>query len=161
MEKKKCKGAIFGSKAKHLAEGEKCTSYFLGLEKRRQAKHLLKNRRTMKGTDTEAILQTAQNFYQKLFTSNKIQEGDMQETMNSLEKQISPEDRELCDSPISLKEIETAIDNLNKNKSPGTDGLCFRQIWIWQYIHKLDQTTLQQCIQLSDVTVSQQTNSNF
>ncbi len=34
-EREKCRGAILRSKAKYALEGEKCTGYFLGLEKRR------------------------------------------------------------------------------------------------------------------------------
>ncbi len=37
-EREKCKGAILRSKAKYALEGEKCTGYFLGLEKSRQSK---------------------------------------------------------------------------------------------------------------------------
>lgn len=37
-EREKCRGAILRSKAKYALEGEKCTGYFLGLEKRRQSK---------------------------------------------------------------------------------------------------------------------------
>lgn len=37
-EREKCRGAILRSKAKYTLEGERCTKYFLGLEKRRQCK---------------------------------------------------------------------------------------------------------------------------
>lgn len=37
-EREKCRGAILRSKAKYALEGEKCTGYFLGLEKGRQSK---------------------------------------------------------------------------------------------------------------------------
>ena len=36
--KKKCKGAAIRSKIKYMYEGERCTSFFLGLEKKKQEK---------------------------------------------------------------------------------------------------------------------------
>lgn len=36
---------------------------------------------------------------------------------------LSPEDKQLCDGPLSLEEVEKAIAGLGLNKSPGSDGL--------------------------------------
>lgn len=36
---------------------------------------------------------------------------------------ITAADREHCDRPISLQEVQQAINQLKKNKSPGSDGL--------------------------------------
>ncbi len=38
-------------------------------------------------------------------------------------KQISNEEFNICEAPLSLQEITDAINSLKNNKSPGTDGL--------------------------------------
>lgn len=42
IETKRCKEAIIRGKAKHIIGGEKCTAYFLGLEKKKQSKVAIK-----------------------------------------------------------------------------------------------------------------------
>lgn len=43
-EREKCTGAIVRSRGKYVVEGEKCTSFFLGLEKKRQAKKIIQQK---------------------------------------------------------------------------------------------------------------------
>lgn len=40
FEKEKCKGAIVRSRAQYAVEGERCTKYFLNLEKKKTEKKL-------------------------------------------------------------------------------------------------------------------------
>lgn len=49
----------------------------------------------------------------------------MESFFNSLGdiKGISNANKELCDAPITVTDIEDAIRNLKLNKSPGNDGL--------------------------------------
>ncbi|KAF3847406.1 hypothetical protein F7725_020434 [Dissostichus mawsoni] len=42
IERGKCMGAIIRSRAEYLVEGEKCTGFFLGMEKRKQVKNYIK-----------------------------------------------------------------------------------------------------------------------
>ncbi len=55
-EREKCRGAILRSKAKYALEGEKCTSYFLGLEKSRQSKTYIHEINTKKGEDNNRTM---------------------------------------------------------------------------------------------------------
>ena len=41
MEQRRCNGAIVRSRARYVVEGEKCTKYFLGLEKTKQKRNYL------------------------------------------------------------------------------------------------------------------------
>jgi len=63
-------------------------------------------------------------FYSKLYTSN-FSEQSSSSFFASLDKSksILPDDKDLCDKPLSIKEITDSIDRLKNNKSPGTDGL--------------------------------------
>lgn len=38
-------------------------------------------------------------------------------------KNVSTEQKNKCDAPLTLAEIKMAISNLKNNKSPGVDGL--------------------------------------
>ena len=126
IEIKRCRGAMIRSRAKNIMEGEKCTAYFLGLEKKKQCKVAIKeliNEKNETVTELSEILGTVQSYYKKLFTREGITEENMELTTSSIQNKISGEDKDWCDSQLTEKEIEAAMNNLNKNKSPGTDGL--------------------------------------
>lgn len=62
-EKEKCKGAIVRSRAKYAVEGEKCTRFFLGLEKKKQSKIFISELENDKGdkvTDLVSILEVVE-----------------------------------------------------------------------------------------------------
>ena len=66
----KCKGAIIRSKAKYFLKGEKCTLFFLGLEKSTQRRTYLRQIENVKGEVVDVyveILETVENFYRDLF----------------------------------------------------------------------------------------------
>lgn len=126
IEQKRCRGAAIRSRVKNILEGEKCTAFFLGLEKKKQNKAVfaqLKNNAGEVTTEQEGILDIVHTFYEKLFTNDTCNEQHSQDILRCVEKQLVPEDREWCDGPISIEEVEMAITTLNKNKSPGEDGL--------------------------------------
>lgn len=68
--REKCRGAILRSKAKYALEGERCTAYFLGLEKIKQSKtyiHEIRNKEGEKTEDYVAVLERVQEFYGELY----------------------------------------------------------------------------------------------
>ncbi len=60
-EREKCRGAIL-SKAKYALEGEKCTGYFLGLEKSRQSKTYISEINTKEGKTTKDYVEILEIF---------------------------------------------------------------------------------------------------
>ena len=125
IEKGKCKGAVIRSKIKYMYEGEKCTSFFLGMEKRKQGKMWLngleKNGRTLRETDE--ILIEVQDFFEKLYEKRDCDSVELNRAIGVLKRKLSIVDREWCERKITVEEIETALKSLNKGKSPGKDGL--------------------------------------
>ena len=125
MERSKCKGAAIRSKIKYLEEGEKCTAFFLGLEKRKQEKMWLnalkKDNEIIKETDE--ILCEVHSFFKKLYMKQKCENVDMNRAIGALKRKIKLEDKLWCDRVIEEGEIKEAIKSLNKGKSPGKDGL--------------------------------------
>ena len=70
IEQGKCQGAIIRSRAKYAIEGEKCTGYFLGLERRRQENNYLEQVEGKDGekiTDFLGIAERVEEFYSDLF----------------------------------------------------------------------------------------------
>ena len=121
-------GAQFRSKVQFIEEGERSTSYFLGVEKHRQnhnmIKALTKNRITH--TEDADILNIARAFY-----NGSIR--DIDAYLDQIQLPALTEDRQnLCDHAISLVECEVALGNMKPNKSPGDDGLpmeFYRTFW--------------------------------
>lgn len=69
-KREKCRGAMLRSKARYALEGEKCTGYFLGLEKRRQSRTYIHEINKKGGVVTEdyvEILERVQEFYGELY----------------------------------------------------------------------------------------------
>lgn len=121
-----CKGAILRSKARWAVEGDKNSKYFLQLEKHRQENNSIKEIENDDGkllTDSEEILNEIQNYYKKLYSCTQINEEKMEKMGDFLTNKISNEEAINCDDEISPEEIVKALNEMNKNKSPGCDGL--------------------------------------
>ncbi len=126
MEMEKCRGAIIRSKAQFAMEGEKCTSFFLNLEKAKQKRGYiaeLENERGETVTDLVGILEIAQNFYTNLFKKSVTDDKCVDTVIDSVSAEISEDDKNDCDSDIRIEEIKHAINSMQIRKSPGIDGL--------------------------------------
>lgn len=125
-EKNKCLGAIVRSRAQYALEGEKCTSFFLGLEKRKQTKSYiveLEDERGVKVNDFVGILETVETFYRNLYKKNDVDKVCVVKVLDTISAKVSQADRMMCDEEISIMEIKEAIVSTQGNKSPGLDGL--------------------------------------
>ena len=126
IEQRKCEGAIIRSRARYAIEGEKCTGYFLGLEKTRQEKNYFEQVEGKDGekiTDFVGIVERVEEFYRELYKKEGVDEESSRQVIDKLEARLSDEDREVCEGEISKGEIENAINGLGRNKSPGIDGI--------------------------------------
>lgn len=125
-EVKRCKGAIIRSRVKHALEGEKCTSFFLSMEKQNQGRNCITELEDEKGkkvSDLVGILDTVESFYKTLFRKEGVNLESMGKVLSTVSARLSKTDRIFCDNDISLQEINEAISSLSINKSPGSDGL--------------------------------------
>ena len=78
-------------------------------------------------TSEAEILDEEETFYQKLYSEPKsnLSLGNEQEKkflLNDNIPKLSDEDKQFCDSSITLKECRDALSELKNNKSPGCDG---------------------------------------
>ena len=121
----KCKGAILRSKVQWNLETDKNTSFFLNLEKSKQKSNAIKEIKTNNGTTrkTEDILKYAELFYSKLYTQESIDEDKEMYLINLIHNKLDDIQMQTCDRDISVEELTNALKGMNKNKSPGIDGL--------------------------------------
>lgn len=137
IEEKEYEGARLRSKAKYIVEGEKCTKFFFDLEKKKGKAETIKEIRGKNGEiveGNEKILEEIKIFYEDLFSARGVEEKEKKKLLNQIKAKISEVDKKECDQEIREEEIERAIDQLNKRKSPGIDGLgsefyvCFKGV---------------------------------
>lgn len=139
IEEKEYEGARLRSKAKYVVEGEKCTKFFFDLEKKRGKAETIKEIRGKNGEiveGNEKILEEIKYFYEDLFSARGVEEEEKKKLLNQIKVKVSEEDKKECDQEIREEEIERAINQLNKKKSPGIDGLgtefyiCFKEVLV-------------------------------
>ena len=128
IQTNKAHGIMVRSRANLIENDERCTKYFLSLERRNHnVKHIksliTENERTI--TDPGAILQEQMKYYQNLYSAGaNILDHDVDECpfFNGL-NQLDINDKILCDSHITIEELGKNLKQLPNNKSPGCDGL--------------------------------------
>ena len=145
---KKNEAAKIRSKTQWIEDGEKCTKFFLGLEKSRAVAstvYKVKNENGKMISKEEEIVEVFAQHFERVY--NEKIELESQEIENSLDnflinvtlKQISDSDKSNLDSPITLDEIVSAFKGLNKLSSPGVDGITmqFYEIFLEDIKHVL------------------------
>ena len=119
-------GTIIRSRAKWIEDGEKCSKYFLQLEKRNYKskciKTLCKDKQML--TEHNEILDECKRFYETLYTENDHSNKFDKCTLFEKEHPVLNEtEQETCDKIITADECHKSVQELPNNKSPGSDGL--------------------------------------
>ena len=124
---KKSKGAQIRSRVKWIEEGERNTSYFLGLEKHYQSLNVIRRvtEQTKSVYSDNDILKEICSFYEKLYQSKQINNNEINSYLSELEidRKLNEKEKFFCDEIPTLNECEEAVLNLKDNKSPGIDGI--------------------------------------
>lgn len=129
IQKVKTNGIIMRSKANWVENGEKNTKYFLNLEKRnfniKYIKSLIKKDNKLTYNHDE-IMEEQYNFYKDLYSSKHKDSKKLENFLTKEEKtkvpQLTPNQKELCDTPLDISELALALKELVNDKSPGSDG---------------------------------------
>ena len=116
-------GARIRSKAKYYEEGERCTKYFLSLEKIHASNKSIKVLNCDDGMvtrDQNKILKEQAKFYKKLYTKDpKI----MFAMTNQTEQILNEQQKQDVDRPFEYEDFLNALKLMAHEKSPGIDGL--------------------------------------
>lgn len=136
IEDKKIKGEIIRSKVQWAEEGERSSKYFFGLEKHNYVKKHMRKLEIEKIiiTDPKKIQYHQQKFYKSLYQSKQENNYLIPDTfLNSNTIPVITEtEKNDCDQPITLLELEKALLTFKNDKSPGNDGLSYefyKQFW--------------------------------
>ena len=127
-------GALKRSKVKHICEGEKNSSFFLGIERSMQSQHIIKevyDKESNVVNSPNKILIELSSFYKVLMNENTSDNDpaiDGEDFLNTFlegsEYPILGEvDKLKLDSPFVMSELDEALKSLNFDSSPGSDGL--------------------------------------
>ncbi len=132
----KARGAFIRSRARWLEHGEKNSSFFFNLEKKHgEARKIsaLYIDNSLSENEKEISLFIS-NFYQKLYTSSFDPQAChlFFDKVSPFIPKISRENYELCESPVTLDELQKTITKMPTNKSPGPDGLPYEFYTFWE-----------------------------
>ncbi len=118
-------GVKVRSRATWLEQGERPTKYFFKLEQTKQNKASISKLKTPTGeaTTDEDILHTAAEFYRKLYTEETIDETAQEWFLNQMDSKLGNAAKDMCEGPVTRKELDTALKRMHDNKAPGPDGL--------------------------------------
>ena len=125
---KKSYAAFIRSRCKWIEEGERSSSYFLGLEKKRQSHNYINQLSDEQGTlytQDKEILNHCAAYYTNLYNSRKPQESNIEMYLNELKnlQTLTYDNQKSCEGLITKLECQKAIKLMKNNKSPGSDGL--------------------------------------
>ena len=121
-----CQGAITRAKIKNIELGEKSTKYFFNLEKHRQKCHTIKMLKCDNGvqlTKSEDIADESRCFYSKLYTNEDCDSTVQNSFIDNIESSLPTGDIDWLNSPLNHDDLCKALNKMENNKSPGTDGL--------------------------------------
>ena len=126
MRRSKTQGSIIRSRVRWFEEGEKCSKYFLSLEKRNAMRKSIQSLKVDDCiiTKKEEILQHFSENLQTKYTSSKAKMvGNSKEYLkNNIKRKLSNEQKKALDEPLTLQELKIALMGMKKGRSPGTNG---------------------------------------
>lgn len=147
----KARGAFIRSRARWIEEGEKNSSYFFNLERQRQAKKKI-SKLSINGVvteDLELINKEVRDFYSNLYCS-RYSEASCKSFFQSIQgwiDLIKDDFKSIMEDDLIIEELDKAINQMAKGKSPGLDGLTVDfYVFFWKDIRQLLFEALGECI---------------
>ncbi|KAJ3603143.1 hypothetical protein NHX12_030886 [Muraenolepis orangiensis] len=111
------------------------TSFFFGLEKKngqRRVIHLLLSGTGQEITEPSQIRRRAVSFYSTLYTSEYEEGETLSEGFCNGLPQVSEEANSQLEGPLTIQELQTALQGMQGRRAPGIDGLSvefYRAYW--------------------------------
>lgn len=135
----KARGAQIRSRVKYIEDGERNTKYFLGIEKTRGSQNTIQQLKRNNTTinNPQIILDEIKHFYTDLYSKDKDVVDDIEAFESFLSDvhipKLSVGEASSCESEISIKDISDALNQLNNDSAPGSDGLSvpfYKVFWV-------------------------------
>ena len=159
LEASEAEGVKIRSKAKWSEQGEKVTRYFCSLEKKRQSDRTMKSikdKHVNSISDPTEIVNVVKEFYASLYKEEPV-DSNLQDTLlQKISKRLSETEKNICEHPLTLEEINTALKTMVNGKSPGIDGLpCEFYKLFWKSLGKHFLNVINSCFDNKSLTPSQ------
>ena len=112
-----------------MEEGEKSSKYFYNLEKRtcerKNFSRLKKNGDTI--SNQSDVMKEIRSFFHNLYSDhpqNDTNDSDIESFLKNLDiPKLSDDQKHILDQPITKNELYNTLISMNRNKTPGLDGL--------------------------------------
>ena len=125
------KGAQIRSQEKYIEDGEKCTKYFLSLEKSRSESNTITRLKNSSGetvTNEHKLLEEIRVKYKHRYNQSKSTYSQVSDLMDEYIRgldlpSLSEEEKVFCDSPVLEQEVHGAVHAMNSGSAPGNDGI--------------------------------------
>lgn len=151
---------LFKSRARWSMQGEKPTAYFLGLEKRRSKDSTVSSLVNASGriiTANQQILEMAREYFADIYEEDQS-ELDSFPLLTEDVPQISDLHRLRINHPFSAEEFQEALKSLNRNKSPGSDGITPEfYLAFWQLVKEPFIQSIEYSLEQGTLTDQQRT----
>ena len=126
FELKELEAIKIRAKAQLVEEDEKSSRFFFSLEKCRRSAQTIRvltkdNMDTV--TETRGLLGEAFSFSKQLYTAQPCDEKVQREFLDGAYPELVENARDSCEGEITAGELKRAIDAMEKDKSPGLDGI--------------------------------------
>ena len=137
----KAHGALIRSRVNWYEKGETSSKYFHDLEKRRAKEKLWDGILDQHGNyqeGTKNVMKRQVQFYKELYGKGQTSEHCQSMFLSNIRKTLSQESKNNIERELNQSELDTAVQQLKKYKSPGPDGIIseFYQIY-WPLIGPL------------------------
>ena len=132
---KRMEGVLLRSRARWIADGEKITKYFCGLEKRnyiskQMTKLTLNNREEI--YESKDIIKEVKLFYKRLYSERQVEDCEILDMAQDI-PMLTLQEKTSLEGEITLAEASLALKNTKNYKSPGSDGFnaeFFKFFWL-------------------------------
>ena len=134
LREPKIQGAIARSRVKWYEEGEKCSKYFLSLEKRNGVRKSIQSLSINNNTITrkDEILSQFTNHLNRKYNVFEEPLNANEYIKRNITKKISHKQKCKLDEPLTLAELSAALSSMKKGRSPGSNGFTadfFKHFW--------------------------------
>ena len=128
-------------------------AFYAKLEKRSAQRTVIGELRDKNGevhSDNQNLMHVVTDFYTDLYTPSPVDESVQEKLLGNVDRTLTARQQAMLDAPLSAKELQQAVYDLNENKSPGLDGFTaefYKKFWslikdrYTDFINCADQTS--------------------
>ena len=107
-------------------------AFYAKLEKRSVQRGEVRDKHGEAFSDNENLMHIVTDFYTDLYTPSPVDESVQEKLLGNVGRELTAHHQAMLDAPLSAKELQQAVYDLNENKSPGLDGFTaefYKKFW--------------------------------